>query len=176
MYPHGGIAAPMSAEINDPQPVNGQSGFGPHPGGYINMDSYYPARQNGRLSPGHYDHDAIVRNMHHMRAWANQDISERLRRLEWQIVKLCDLREQLTQERDEVLMQAFGGALDAVGPSDGLQFNPAMGMQALVQEMYDLVFDSDADGNAIYRANDQVPLLRFALLDVPSEVRDPLGC
>jgi len=173
-YPHGGVAAPMSAEANEPFSEGGQSGYSPHPGGYINMDSYYPARQGGRTSPGSYDHDAVVKSMHLMRSWAAQDISE-MRRLEWQIIKLCDLREQLIQERDDVLVQAFGGVLAGVGPLNTKRFNPDMLVQNLIQEMSDLIYLQDASG-AIPRGSANVPLLKWVLLDVPSELRDPLGC
>ena len=174
-YPHGGVAAPMSAAPNEPYPENGQTGFSGHPGGYVRMDSYIPARQGGRVNPGAYNHDAIVRNMDLMRSWAKQDIDE-LRRIEWNIIKLCDLREQLIKERDEILVQAFGGALTSVPPFDQTRFNPSLQVQNLIQEMYDLIFGKDANGDANWQASPDVPYLQFALLDLPSEIRDALGC
>lgn len=175
-YPYGGVAAPMSANPNEPLAEGGSSGFTSHPGGFIRMDGYYPARQGGRTDPGAYSHDAVVRHMHHMREWAKQDIDERLRRIEWQIVKLCDLREQLVKERDEVLVQAFGGALTGVPALDPERFDPAFMVQNLVQEMSDLVFAKDEVGNTIFSPNENVPRLRFALVDLPSEMnRDLLG-
>lgn len=168
-YPHGGVVAPMSAGPNEPLAENGQSGFSGHPGGYLRWDSYYPARQGGRANPGSYDHDGVVRQMHHLRHWANQTIDERIQRLEWQIIKLCDLREQLVTQRDETLVQAFGGTIEGVADLDETRFNPSMQVQNIAQEMYDLLYTTDPAGEATFSPNEQVPLLRFALLDVPSE-------
>jgi hypothetical protein len=177
-YPHGGVAAPISAGPNEPTTENGASGFGAHPGGYIRMDSYYPARQGGRVSPGAYDHDGIVRDMHHLREWAKQDIDERIRRIEWQIIKLCDLREQLTKERDEVLVQAFGGALEGIPPFEPSRFNSSFRVQNIVQEMSSLIFATSANGPT-FAPSDLVKdgNLRFTFPDTASEAnRFLLGC
>lgn len=164
-YPYGGVAAPMSASPDEPVPQAGQSGFTAFPGGYVRLNAYLPARQGGRQDPGGVDHDALVSSMHHMRNWAKQDIDERLRRLEWQIIKLCDLREQLIQERDEVLVQAFGGAQSGVGAFDPDRFNPAMQVQNLTQDMYDLIYPKDGDGNAAPRSNNNAYAINWVVED-----------
>lgn len=173
-YPHGGILAPMSEAPNEP--LDTPTGYGPSAGGFIRSDGYYPARQGGRTSLGSFDFDSLVRSMHLMRSWANQDIKERLQDMEWRILKLCDLREQLILEREEVLVQAFGGALSGVGDQEESRFNPAMRVQSLVQDMYDLLYDTRSDGETHFTAKSEVAFLTFAFPDVPSEVtRDPLG-
>ena len=176
-HPHGGLIAPMSAEPNEPLSRKGDdSGFGADRGGWIRSDSYYPARQGGRLSRGNYDSDTIVRYMHQIRSWANQDIKERVQDIEARILKQCDLREQLIRERDEVLVQAFGGAMTGLGAYDENRFSGDMRVQVLVQDIYSLLYETKDDGTVkAFRANKQVGFLPFAFEDKPSELRFPLG-
>ena len=177
VYPHAGVFAPMSSNPNEPTQSGEKTGYGPYQGGFIRTDRYFPARQGGRTSSGAYDADSIVRTMHQMRSWANQEIKERLQDVEWRIVKLADLREQLVQERDEVLAQAFGGSLDPMGSLDKARIDPGLLMQNLVQEMYNLLYETDVSGKVTsFQANANVPFLKFTFPDLPSENRDPLGC
>lgn len=176
-YPHGGVVAPKSVEYNDPQPKEGtNSGFGEYQGGYLNTDRYYPARMGGRMSRGAFDSNTIVRYMHTMRRWANQEIKERVQDIEWRIIKLCDLREQLLHERDEALVAAFGGALTGVGEFDEDRFNRDLQVQNLVQDMYQQLYDVESDGTVrAFKAAPRVAFLNFTFDDEPSEIRDPLG-
>lgn len=175
LYPYGGVVAPMSAAPMG-MPDQHNSNTNGYTGGFARTDRYYPARQGGTTSPGAYDHDAIVKTMHQLRGWANQDLKERLQNLEWQIVKLCDLREQLVKERDDILNQAFGGVLTGLPPLDESRFDSALRVQSLVQDMYQLLYDADPHGKSVLHARPDVPFLRFTFADLPSELRDPLGC
>lgn len=175
-YPHGGVVAPVSASPNEPVSTDQDPGWGGFPGGYLETDSYYPKRQGGRVSPGNYDHDGVVKSMQQIRGWASQEIKER-QNLEWQILKLCDLREQLAQERDDVLVQAFGGSLTGVGPLDPSRFEESLLVQNIVQDMYELLYQTDETGRATsFSPNTSVSFLQFTFPNVPSEVgRDMLG-
>ena len=177
--PHGGIIAPKSANPNDPLPKQGETtGFEHDTGGYVNSDGYYPGRQGGRVSRGSFDSDSIVKYMHNIRSWANQDIKERLQEIEARIIKLCDLREQLMKERDEVLIQAFGGTgIPGVGPLDESQFPGELRVQSMVQDMYGLLYETKADGTVQAFRGDpkKIGLLQFTFDDVSSELRFPLG-
>jgi hypothetical protein len=176
-YPHGGVAAPRSAAPNEPVSTDQDPGWGAFPGGYLETDAYYPARQGGRLDPGSYDHDGVTKSMQQIRGWASQEIKER-QNLEWQIMKLCDLREQLVQERDDTLVQAFGGAVTGVGPLDTTRFDESLLVQNIVQDMYALLYETDDTGRTTsFSPNSQVPFLQFTFPNVPSEVgRDMSGC
>ena len=176
-YPHGGVVAPKSVEYNDPQPKEGtNTGFGSYEGGYLNTDRYYSARMGGRMSRGAFDSNTIVRYMHTMRGWANQDIKERVQDIEWRIIKLCDLREQLLRERDEVLVSAFGGALTGVSEFDEARFDRDLQMQNMVQDMYEQIYDTGSDGRVqAFKAAPRTAFLHFTFEDEPSEIRDPLG-
>lgn len=184
-YPHGGVVAPLSADPmenvevlvdgRDGNPVD--SGFGQDMGGFLNTDRYYATRQGGRADRGSWDSDSIVKTVHHTRSWASQEIRERLQDMEWRIVKLCDLREQLIRERDETLVQAFGGVLHGVRKFDEGRFNPDLLVQNVIHQMYTQIYETDADGVVVStRANKLVGILPFTFEDVPSELRDPMGC
>lgn len=145
-YPHGGVIYPLSAEPNEPLPSGSDTGYGVYPGGMLDSTKYFASRQGGRISTGAYDHDAIVKGLHHIRAWANQDIKEVLTDLEARIIKQCDLREQLIHERDDVLVQAFGGVLKGVGYIDPERFDTNLMVQNLVQDVSETVYEKMSDG------------------------------
>jgi hypothetical protein len=175
-YPHAGVMAPMSANPTDPIQGPGESGYSAYPGGFIRGDRYFPARQGGRMSPGSFPRDSVVQTMQQIRGWANQEIKERLQDIEWRIVKQCDLREQLVKERDEVLVQAFGGVLAGVGSLDEERFDPTLRVQNLVQDMYALLYPMDGDTVQSFSPEEANAFLVFTFPDLPSEYRDPLGC
>jgi hypothetical protein len=124
--PYGGVAAPMSREkhatndgpLDDTTSVAAQKvaegseavGFGEFPGGYLNLIKYPPRRLGKRKDP---DEDAsmFALEFDSIRRWANQEIRYKLHDLEERIIKMCDLREQLQNELDFTLMQAWGGLL-----------------------------------------------------------------
>lgn len=178
-YPYGGIIAPISANPNEPLPKEGSTtGFESDRGGFIRSDGYDPGRQGGRKSRGDYDSDTIVRYLYQIRSWADQDIKERVQDIEARIIKLCDLQEQLLTERDEVLVQAFGGdnVLSGVGPLDEDRFPGELRVQALIQDMYVMLYRTDEDGAVgSFRGNDNIGFLKFTFDDKPSELRFPLG-
>lgn len=191
IYPAGGVAAPISAMYNEPLPTRmdpdnpeqsqaeneegASTGFEANPGGALRTDRYYKTRQRGDTT----EFNAIVKTMHQIRSWANQDIKE-MQRLEWQIIKLCDLREQLEKERDEILVQALGsGSTDSVQDLDPDRFNPGLQIQVLIQDMMEILYDTTDDGTvpSFGDTSATFDFLGFTFPDVPSEsTRDALGC
>jgi len=182
-YPHGGIVSLKSAAPNEPlastrkdddgNTVYEATGFENHPGGDPDTERFYTARLGTQAARSNLDIPTV---MHKIRGWANQEIKERLQDIEWRVVKLMDLREQLTRERDEVLQQAFGGALPGLPGFDEARFNPALTVQSLIQDMYELIYVTGEDGRVLaFRANDNVALLNFTFEDVTSELRTPAG-
>lgn len=177
-YPGGGIVAPVSANYDNPAHETDDTGYGTYRGGWLNTDRYYVKRQGGNIDRGGFDGDLVVLSMRKMRDWANQEIKERLQDIEWRIVKQMDLREQLTIERDKVLVQAFGGALDSLLAFDQDRMVPGQRVQVLVQDYYGKLFKTLPDGTVqSWEANDDtVPFLGFTFEDVVSEKhRHPLG-
>lgn len=189
-YPHGGVVAPVSANYNEPmttsvdpnnptQEDSGDTGWGNWRGGYLRTDRYYAPRQGGRIHRAGTDFDTVTKTMHQIRSWANQDIKERLQDMEWRIIKLCDLREQLEKERNEILVQAFGGgAVDSVGPLDPNRFNQGLQVQVLIQTMNQILFETQNDGSVLSygQPNATLNYLGFTFEDAPSEgARDAMG-
>jgi len=180
-YPNGGVVAPISVNYNDPLPIRGEdTGFGTYRGGYLKTDRYFPPRQGGKMDRGSTDSDIVVRTMQQIRGWANQDIKERLQNIEWRIIKLCDLREQLEKERDEILVQALGGgSVIEVGQLDPVRFNPGLQIQVLIQDMNQILFEMAEDGSvpSYGQPNATLNFLGFTFRDAVSEVaRDAMGC
>ena len=171
-YPYGGVIAPRSTNYNEPTPKEGETtGYEQDQGGMPRHSGYAPARQGGRVDRGSYDSDTVVRYMHQMRSWANQAIKERVQDMEARIIKLCDLREQLTKERDEVLMQAFGGALTGVATFDETRFTPSLRVQCLVQDMYETLYQTDEDGLLTgFTPRKDLAFLRFTFEDTANEI------
>jgi len=110
LFPGGGVGAPANRDgpLATDNTWSDKTTWGADPGGYLNLKKYQPARIGGRKPYGSPETLNAAR-MRKIRGWANQEIAEKLHRLEWQIIKLCDLREQLEQERDHTLAEAWGG-------------------------------------------------------------------
>ena len=145
----------------------------------MRSDRYYAPRQGGRLDRGGTDFDTVTRTLHQIRSWANQDIKERLQDIEWRIIKQCDLREQLSKERNEILVQAFGGgSVEAIGPLDPNRFNQGLQVQVLIQTMNKILYETKEDGSVPSYGQPSATLdyLGFAFEDVVSEgARDAMG-
>ena len=185
-YPGGGFIAPKSTAYNNPMPEkfskDEESGETPKPektgyesyeGGHIASHKYYAGRMGGRMDRGSWDHETVLRVMTDVRGWANKEIKTKLQDMGWRIIKLSDLHEQLRQERDEVLMDAFAGTLDGLEGLDELKNDPKRLCQAIIADMYALLFVGDASGLPTgFRARDSVGYLQFTFKD---EIADGLG-
>lgn len=99
--PHGGTAYPM-----DRAEENYRDGGLPDMGGHI------PLLKNprGRLAKDDpwADSEGTATNVRVAREWLNQPLREKRNNLEWQIIKLMDLREQLIREKDLIRLAAGG--------------------------------------------------------------------
>lgn len=190
-YPGGGFVAPISSSYNDPMPMPvtdpdalegdvppspQQTGYEAYPGGQINSHRYAPGRMGGRLDRGTWDYATVNRVMHDVRGWANKEIKTRLQNMEWRIIKLSDLAEQLEQERDVVLMDAFAGQLNNMPLLDEDKIDPKRLCQVIIQDMYSLLYETNAGGVPFaFRANVQTGFLRFMFPDVPEDVAGSMG-
>lgn len=184
-YPGGGFVAPKSSEYNDPmpQPVSDdgsespqQTGYEAYPGGFVESPRYNPGRLGGRLDRGSWDSTTVNRVMHDVRRWANKEIKYRLQDMEWRVIKLSDLVEQLQQERDHVLMEAFAGQLNGMPLLDEDQIDPKRLCQVVIQDMYALLYEIDAAGIPYgFRARTDTGFLRFMFPDVPEDETGTLG-
>lgn len=123
-YPYGGMTWPVSSE-----PGRG----GTYTGGWLPLWRYPPRRTGSRATLA-TEMSNVAFSMDRARSWVQQEIGER-HKLEAQILKLCDLAEQLTRERDEIIPQAVGGTVSTI-PFDGTDSHHVV---SIVSD-YDAVF------------------------------------
>jgi hypothetical protein len=186
-YPGGGFVAPKSAAYNEPlaKPLSDdgsampeETGYGAYPGGMMDTHRYNPGRLGGRLDRGSWDSNTVNRVMHDVRKWANKEIKTRLQDMEWRVIKLSDLAEQLTQERDHVLMEAFAGTLNGLPESfrDDAQYDSRRLMQVIIQDFYGVLYETTPGGVTYgFRANVAAGGLLFMFPDVPEDADGPMG-
>lgn len=84
-------------------------------GGFIDIGGEISIRKNHRLRAGQQAENPrkgeISTLVHAARRWCSQEIRQKRNNVEWQILKLCDLAEQLRLERDKLIAQAVGNVL-----------------------------------------------------------------
>lgn len=188
-YPGGGVVAPKSVAYNDPMPqvtaseddpdtdTVDKTGYETYEGGFVDSHRYVPGRVGGRIDRGSWDSSTVNRAMDDVRRWANPTIKARLQDMEWRIIKLSDLGEQLRKERDEVVMGAFGGTLEGLPWLDEDKFDPRRLVQNLVADMYALLMEKGSAGTVPVNtsASGDIGNLFFAFSDVPEEAMGPMG-
>lgn len=130
--PYGGITTSATTDPLTP---------GLYMGGWLPLWRYPPRRFGNSVSYTAQAAD-MTRTIHAARGWATQEIRTLRNDLEARILKLCDLREQLTKERDELLPQAIGGSVPGVVWSNDGQFASSHNM-AVILESIDAVFYPD---------------------------------
>jgi hypothetical protein len=127
--PYGGIAHSSSTDPLTP---------GLYTGGWLPLWRYPPRRFGGAAIPMTEGAD-MARTVHAARGWVTQEIRTLRNDLEARIIKLMDLREQLTKERDELLPQAVGGAVPGLQWSNDGQFAASHNVSVIVDNI-DSVF------------------------------------
>jgi len=95
----------------------------------------------------------VAVRLDHARRWVKQELTE-LTIMEGRIMKLMDLREQLTQERDILLVQSIGGSVpDLSLPPNEDRFPRNLHLTRIVTEMdrtfYELNSDGEPDFNTV---------------------------
>jgi hypothetical protein len=99
--PYSGILAPQTDEN---QEVQGDISTA----GWIPLWKYPPRKMGSKVSIWGIGKEVSVA-VTSARKWISQEIKELRNDLETRIIKLCDLREQLLKERDELIVGAMGG-------------------------------------------------------------------
>lgn len=176
--PQEGVAAPQSVDYNSPVGATNaytgevdDTGYGEYRGGYIKLHGYYPARQKGRITRGQFDSEMVVRTMDVLRSWTNQTIQTRLHEIEWNIIKMEDMREQLNLEI-RTLLEGFGDTLGALTNLDNPDvYMNSLRISALMTEVWDLIYESTPGvTKSLAPKEDTVGLLEWTFPDLPPEV------
>lgn len=133
--PHGGAIYPKSASYN----------LGSlYEGGYIALTKYVPARVGGRREMEDY---AVAAQVRKARGWVNKEIRFKRNDIEARIIKLCDLREQLQKELEDIVWAAAG--ITSTAPYlDNDQFSPNLSVAAIVATIDSIFYTVAEDGTA----------------------------
>lgn len=154
-YPLGGVVYPQTAEPNEPE-----NSFGAYPGGFIPLRKYVPGRIGGRRDTDS-DGEVFVNFVTHLRRPVNQEIRRKRNDLEARILKLCDLREQLIQERDLVLTQAFGGLSESSVSFDEDRYPHALRVPRITQALDEIFFTVDGEGAIDFETTNSSDLAKY---------------
>lgn len=130
--PYGGIAYSGSTDPTTP---------GLYVGGWLPLWRYPPRRFGNSVSYTAQAAD-MTRTIHASRGWVAQEIRTLRNDLEARIIKLMDLREQLTKERDELLPQAVGGSVPGLQWSDNGEFAVTHNVAPIVEGIDAVFFPS----------------------------------
>jgi hypothetical protein len=130
----------------------------------------YPPRKQGTNQTSVADQSQVTFPIERSRTWVRQDLQYLRRDLEAKILKLCDLREQLTQERDEILPQAVGGTVEALS-FDGVDTQHVSSIVADIDGIFYPVVDEvpDMDNPREYSPNNDYSTL---VVDAPTGEED----
>jgi hypothetical protein len=108
--PYGGTLWPRTATAEESEQVDTS--------GWLPLLKYPGWRLGGSNKSIYPRADEIGGVIYHARKWATQEISHLRNNLEARIIKLCDLREQLLIERDDLLFNALSGTASKLAPYD----------------------------------------------------------
>lgn len=135
-------------------------------GGFLVVKKYPPARTGGRRN---LMDNTVVGAVDVTRKWVNQTIQHRLHDLEAQIIKLCDLREQLLNELDGMTM-AVGGTAGAIPSLDQDFYDTRLGVAKIVAAI-DAIFYETTDGVPDFSTTntDALETYQSLLTDIPGE-------
>lgn len=133
-YPYGGILAPRTVDF---------AGDGPYDGGFLPALKYLPSRLGSREVI--WDKTVpIVEFTDAAQRWARKEIRHKRNNIESRIIKLCDLREQLIHERDELIEQAVGDFIVGI-PFREEYFSESRRLLRLLHEFDRVFYGLDRD-------------------------------
>jgi len=133
--PYSGVVHPKSASYS--------TGV-LYEGGYMTVKKFIPARVGGYRRLEDYSVANLVKKA---RKWTRQEIRFKRNDLEARIIKLCDLREQLQQELQEIAWMAAGISSSDPYLNEDL-FDPDLTVANIVATIDALFYETDEDGRA----------------------------
>jgi hypothetical protein len=155
VYPYGGVVYPQSEEYNEPL-----NSYGIWGGGFLPLRKYPPLRLGGRYDPS-VEAEPFVNYIIDLRKWAMQEITYKRNNPEARIVKLCDLREELVKERDERIVQAFGGLVSALTEFDPERFADQQRVPRIVDVLDNIFYTQAEDGGVDFGAINESELAKY---------------
>lgn len=142
--PYGGVLFPMSRQESDYR----SGGLGSLDTGGMLMSLKNPKRRMGSTPvENRPNYGATRRSQYIVRKPFRQAIRDKRNNLEWRILKLMDLREQLEHEKSEILM-ACGGYISGVAISEGT-VDMRLSTFELLGDLDNEIFSYDEEGNCL---------------------------
>lgn len=126
-------------------------------GGFLNIKKYVPARTGGRVT---LEDQRVAGQVFQARRVHNQAIRYKRNDLEWRILKLCDLREQLLHELEELSLAASGEVV-AVSSRDQGQFENVLSVASIVAAIDRVFYETTDNGSANFASPNEEALRRF---------------
>jgi hypothetical protein len=157
-FPYGGVAYPQTVEPNEPE-----GDFGVYSGGFVPVRKYVPARTGGRRDLD-ADAESFVNYIVAMRRPVRQEIRHKRNDLESKIIKLCDLSEQLRNEREEILAQAFGGLSTSDQGFNPDRFPQVLRVPRIAETIDEIFYARDDAGILDFNVTNTSELTKFETL------------
>lgn len=139
-YPYGGVVYPESKNYNEPVGT-----YKKYTGGFPKIKKHLSNRYGDRVSPNNLTDDNVNLQVH-LRSWVSQEMKEKIQELEWRIIKLADLRDQLLYEKDELLQQLFGGTSNATPEFDENKYTKNLRLQDVIHAIDIAFFNKNPKG------------------------------
>jgi len=131
-------------------------------GGFLNIKKYIPARTGGRIT---LEDQRVAGQVLQARRPHNQAIRYKRNDLEWRVIKLCDLREQLLLELEELTLSA-SGEVTASASRDESQYENVLGVAGIIAAIDRVFYTTSDNGSADYSTPNEDALRDFvSLLD-----------
>lgn len=150
--PYGGVVAPQSATLS--------RGGGVYSGGFLALKKYTAARVGGRKQLM----DARVGiAVAWGRRWVNKEIRNKRNNIEARIIKMCDLREQLEHEVEDILA-AIGGASSGIPDLNEERMDPSLRATRIVAEIDSVFYQLDGNGVPQFDQENREELAKYPSL------------
>lgn len=149
--PYSGVIYPRSGAY-----VPGQT----YEGGFLVIKKYGPARVGGRR---HLEDSQVATRVDAARRWLRQELKVKRDHIEAQIIKLCDLREQLLEEIDAITM-AVAEVVPEVPDLDQDRFDKDLSVAQIVAAIDSIFYTVSEEGVPDFGAENSTELGKYPFL------------
>jgi len=149
--PYQGVVYPKSASY---------ASGGVYEGGFMVLKKYVPARTGSRKKLEDW---SVAAQVDRARRWASKEIRYKRNDIEARIIKLCDLREQLMHELED-LTWATAGVVAAAPFLDPEQYDPDLSVGQIVALIDSFFYEVSDDGTADFNTENEEKLGEFPFL------------
>lgn len=149
--PYNGVVYPRSGAY-----IPGQT----YEGGFLVIKKYLPARIGGRK---YVEDSQVATRVDAGRRWIRQEIKTKREEIEHRIIKLCDLREQLLNEINDMTM-AVAGVVPEVPSLDEDRFDKDLSVAHVVAAIDSIFYTLSEDGTPNFGTENTTELGKYPFL------------